>query len=289
MDLLRIIGGYETGGERRRREEREERDERRRECEHDERLERQEKEREERRIKEKLVEEERKKRERQEEGEWKRREKQEEEEWKRREKKEQEDREEKERMEKEMMQQEQEKRQKYEDQSERRRMNDSKYLKNSKVIEIQFIKYLRSLERDLNIIVVGSPGVGKSTLITNIKYAITEEYKEVASCGKYQDGKSYTMYPVRYCLTQSVKRKSDIYLIDSPGLQNRTHTEHMDDLFSGFIDVKEGIRGKTISLKEQMKGESVDRVIFVHSAREAAPEHLCKSVVRTAREYGKIG
>ena len=250
MDFLKWLGGMETGSEERKREERERRD---REDRDERRREREyqvrvEREREERRNREKQEEEERNRRERK----------------------------------------EREYRQKYEDQSERRRMNDSRYLKNSEEIETEFFKNLRSLERDVNIIVIGSPGVGKSTLITNMHFATTEQYKKVASCGKYEDGKSFTKYPMRYCLTKSVESKSNVYLIDCPGLQNRAFTKYMDDLFSGSINVREKKRGKEISLKEQMEGKSVDWVIFVHSAREVAPEHLCRSVLMTAREYGKI-
>ena len=170
----------------------------------------------------------------------------------------------------------------------------------------------RSGTRSNNVLLVGKPGAGKSTLCTSMECAMTETpSQEVGSAGQFSTGGSFTFRLRRYKLFKnpggltvcgksisSLSGKMPVFY-DMPGMQN-VDDERITAIFRSIILgrvqpnepilVSAGMTARDVMDQFPENSDSgchmIDRVVFVHSAAEPVPDNLIKCVVSICQENG---
>ena len=157
------------------------------------------------------------------------------------------------------------------------------------------LRMLRDLSRPLNILVMGLPGCGKSTFITNVDFAVTNEYKEVASAGMFDCGRNVTLKLQKHFIKKQTHQiHHPLIIYDVPGLRNHQHDGLIRCLLEGRIPLGDNPNQDSASYENLLRAypkvhaeNIIDRVLFIHSAKGDIPEHLCNSTVDAARRKGK--
>ena len=157
------------------------------------------------------------------------------------------------------------------------------------------LRMLRGLSRPLNVLVIGLPGCGKSTFITNADFAVTNEYKEVASAGMLESGLSFTVNLRKHIIKSSTHQiHHPLIILDVPGLVNRDQGGLIRCLLEGRIPLGNNLI-QDGAFYEHLKRvypdvcdeNIIDRVLFIHSANAAIPENICNGTVDEAQRKGK--
>ena len=170
----------------------------------------------------------------------------------------------------------------------------------------------RSSTRSTNVLLVGKPGAGKSSLCTSMECALTETpSQEVGSAGRFITGGSFTFSLRRFKLFENAeelkvcgKRISDLngkmsVFYDMPGMQN-VDDERITAIFRCIILgrvqpnepilVSAGMTARDIMDQFPENSDSgchmIDRVVFVQSAAEPLPDNLIGCVLSICQENG---
>ena len=152
------------------------------------------------------------------------------------------------------------------------------------------LRMLRGLSRPLNVLVMGPPGCGKSTFITNADFAVTNEYKEVASAGMLDSGDSFTVNLRKHIIK---RQRHPLNILDVAGLANREQRGLIRCLLEGRIPLGNNLIQDGASYENLQRvypdvcdENIIDRVLLIHSASEEIPEHICNGTVDEARGKG---
>ena len=165
--------------------------------------------------------------------------------------------------------------------------NPSKY-ERTKVLEL--------MERPVNVLLVGLPGAGKSSLVTALFHSLNGfEAKEVAPAGLDLNGYGHTRYlksypcktnntPTDKRLDQRVTRIFDMWGLNT---MEKVNAELQKILEGG---IREGVVFNNVQdgTHEYAANDmnKIDRVIFVHSCQEYVPHEIAKSVFDICHQRG---
>ena len=169
--------------------------------------------------------------------------------------------------------------------------------------------FMESSQRRLNILVVGLPGVGKSTFISSLQSCLTGDHgSEVGISGKLEMGDSFTFRLKRYPFPNAKLLKGNFkswvevcapVVFDMPGLPNvddeRLHAiltcilkGHVPVNASVLIDA--GMNRTEIEERytenEDSANNRIDRVFFIHSCQVQRPDNILKLVKAVCQQAG---
>ena len=155
---------------------------------------------------------------------------------------------------------------------------------------------LEELSRPLNILVIGLPGSGKSTFISNTEFAITDDYKEVAAAGVINSGDSFTIHYRKHTITKHAKLANrPVHLLDFPGLVNKEQDGLIRCLLEGRIPIGKQVIQDGASYEHLQKAypnirddNVIDRVAFIHPATVELPDHICSAIMDETRQKGRV-
>ncbi|XP_064612634.1 uncharacterized protein LOC135476517 [Liolophura sinensis] len=168
---------------------------------------------------------------------------------------------------------------------------------------------LKKHKKTLNILTIGTAGVGKSSFLTSLSAALCGHWHEYSLSGKHGDGRPVSFFVQRFpdCGLQDEAYKQPYkdgrlpVLIDLAGLSNET-TEVNEELLRMLmygrlpegepvakaeeIGIRQGVEGLRKKYPTENPDLKVDRVIFLASVNEKIPEKLIGCVIRAARPSG---
>ena len=154
--------------------------------------------------------------------------------------------------------------------------------------------------RRTNVLLVGRPGAGKSSLVTSLRHCLMgSPVEEVAPAGVMQNNASYTLRLRKYKSISHLMNldlsENSPDLLDMPGLpdvNNDRIRAILQCVLQGNVPEGKGfeiVQEEDILNQYQVNPENIiDRVIFVHSCRERIPQNLIDALFSVCDSLSKL-
>ncbi|KAL5020543.1 hypothetical protein ScPMuIL_003435 [Solemya velum] len=159
--------------------------------------------------------------------------------------------------------------------------------------------------RPLNILLIGCPGVGKSSFINTIAAAVSGQWREYSYSGWHGgDAKPISVFTNSFPKCCNEKKFPDYKLptlIDLAGIPNEDNDRWEEllriilfgrllcgeSITSAYEYCEEyGVRGLCRKYSDHDEKLKVDRIVFLASATEAIPQRLIECLMKAARPMG---